>query len=154
MPRSKMTEEEKARKEQIRGVLSGLDIKSFGDIQSLFKEMVGEVLQNGLEGELEEELGYSKYDYRNKETENSRNGYSPKTVKTSYGEVDIKVPRDRNGEYEPQLIKKQQTTLTGGYRRKNTLYVQQGNDDLGYRSSYKGYLRFGVFRQHYQPDYR
>ena len=106
MARRKITEEEKARKEQIRGVLSGLNIKDFGDIQTLFKEMVGEVLQNGLEGELEEELGYSKYDYRNKETENSRNGYTPKTVKTSYGEVDINVPRDRNGEFEPQLVKK------------------------------------------------
>lgn len=118
MPRRKMTEEEKARKEQIQRVLSGLDIRGFGDIQSLFKEMVGEVLENGLEGELEEELGYSKYDYRNKETENSRNGYTPKTVKTSFGEVNINVPRDRNGEFEPQLVKKQQTTLTGDIEEK------------------------------------
>jgi len=122
MPKYKLSPEEreaeKARKEQIRGLLSGLEVKDFSDIQALFKEMVGEVLQNGLEGELDDELGYTKYDYRNKETENSRNGYSSKTLKTSYGDVDIKVPRDRNGEFEPQLVKKQQSTLTGDIEEK------------------------------------
>jgi hypothetical protein len=57
MPRYKLTEEERARKEQIRGIISGMEIKDFKDIQALFKEMVGEVLQAGLEGELEDELG-------------------------------------------------------------------------------------------------
>jgi len=122
MPKYKLTPEEReaeaARKEQIRNLLTGLDIKDFKDIQNLFKDMVGEVLQNGLEGELDNELGYTKYDYRNKETENSRNGYSSKTLKTSYGDVDIKIPRDRNGEFEPQLVKKQQTTLTGDIEEK------------------------------------
>lgn len=122
MPRYKLSPEEraaeKARKDQIRGLLAGLEVKDFSDIQTLFKEMVGEVLQNGLEGELDEELGYTKYDYRNKSTENSRNGYSPKTLKTSYGDVDIKVPRDRAGEFEPQLVKKQQNTLTGDIEEK------------------------------------
>jgi len=122
MPKYKLTPEEraaeKARKEQMRELLSGLEIKDFSDIQAFFKEMVGEVLQNGLEGELDDELGYTKYDYRNKETENSRNGYSPKTLKTSYGDVEIKVPRDRNGDFEPQFVKKQQTTLTGDIEEK------------------------------------
>ena len=122
MPKYKLSPEErgaeKERKEQIQGVLSGLEIKDFSDIQALFKEMVGEVLQNGLECELDDELGYTKYDYRNKETENSRNGYSNKTLKTSYGDVDIKVPRDRNGDFEPQIVRKQQTTLTGDIEEK------------------------------------
>lgn len=122
MPKYKLTPEEraaeKARKEQIRGLLCGLEIKDYSDIQSLFKEMVGEVLQNGLEGELDDELGYTRYDYRNKETENSRNGYSGKRLKTSYGDVELKVPRDRNGDFEPQLVKKQQNTLTGDIEEK------------------------------------
>jgi transposase-like protein len=122
MPKYKLSPEEREaerqRKEQIRGLLTGLEIKDFSDIQSLFKEMVGEVLENGLEGELDDELGYSKYDYRNKETANSRNGHSKKTLKTSYGEVGIKVPRDRSGEFEPQLVKKQQTTLSGDIEEK------------------------------------
>ena len=58
------------------------------------------------------ELGYSKYDYRNKETDNSRNGHSSKTMHTSYGDMDVAIPRDRNGDYEPQLIKKYQNTVT------------------------------------------
>ena len=80
--------------------------------------MVGEVLENGLEAELDDELGYSKYDYRNKDTENSRNGYSRKSVKTSAGSVEIAVPRDRNGEFEPQIIKKNETSLTGDIEEK------------------------------------
>lgn len=83
------------------------------DLRSVFKEMVGEVLENGLEAELDDELGYSRYDYRNKETENSRNGHSRKTMKTSAGEVEIAVPRDRNGEFEPKPVGRNETTLGG-----------------------------------------
>ena len=117
MPKYKLSADEralqKARKDNIRSLLSDLDVKDFKDIQALFKDMVGEVLENGLEGELDDELGYTKYDYRNKETGNSRNGHSRKNLKTSYGDVELKVPRDRNGEFEPQLVRKQQSTLTG-----------------------------------------
>ena len=67
---------------------------------------------DSLDEELDEELGYSKYDYRNKETDNSRNGHSSKTMHTSYGDMDVAIPRDRNGDYEPQLIKKYQNTVT------------------------------------------
>ncbi len=122
MPRYKKSPEERAaereRKENLRNIMKGLDIKNFNDIQDVFKMMVGEILENGLEGELDDELGYSKYDYRNKESDNSRNGYSKKTLKTSFGETEIKVPRDRNGEFEPQLVKKHQTTLTGDIEEK------------------------------------
>ena len=54
-------------------------------VQELFKELVGTVLENGLEGELDVGLGYSRYDHRNKDTDNSRNGYSQKTVQSSSG---------------------------------------------------------------------
>ena len=53
-------------------------INDVAGVQELFKEMVSTVLENGLEGELDEELGYTKYDYRNKSTDNSRNGYTEK----------------------------------------------------------------------------
>ena len=122
MPRYKLSPEERAaekeRKANLRNLMQGLEVKNFDDLRDVFKLMVGEILENGLEGELDDELGYSKYDYRNKEGENSRNGYSKKTVKTSFGDAEIKVPRDRNGEYEPQLIKKHQTTLTGDIEEK------------------------------------
>ena len=73
----------KERREKLREFLSLLEVEDIRDLKSVFKEMVGEVLENGLEAELDDELGYTKYDYRNKETENSRNGHSTKTVKTS-----------------------------------------------------------------------
>lgn len=87
-------------------------------VQELFKEMVGAVLQNGLEGELDDELGYSKYDYHNKQTDNSRNGYSEKTLKMSLGNLDISIPRDRKGEFDPQLVKKNQTSLSSDIEEK------------------------------------
>ncbi len=59
-----------------------------------------------LEAEMEEHLGYSKYDYRNKETDDSRNGYSPKTVTSSMGTIDLDIPRDRRGEFKPQIVQK------------------------------------------------
>ena len=62
-----------------------------------------------LEAEMDEKLGYSKYDYKNKETDDSRNGYSKKTVVSSLGEINLDIPRDRKGEFEPQAIKKNQT---------------------------------------------
>jgi transposase-like protein len=97
---------------------AGLQCESVADVQELFKDMVAMTLENGLEGELDEELGYTKYDYRNKQTDNSRNGYSEKTLKSSLGEMEIAVPRDRKGEFEPQLVKKNQTTLSGDIEEK------------------------------------
>ena len=61
---------------------------------------------------LEEELGYSRYDSKNKRTDNSRNGSYKKTVSSSQGEIDLKVPRDRNGDYEPQIVKKHQMDVS------------------------------------------
>lgn len=118
MPRRKRTPEEIARKAKVRELMQELDISNMSDINALFKEFVGDILENGLEAELDDELGYSKYDYRNKDTDNSRNGHSSKTMKTSFGEVDIDVPRDRKGEFEPQLVKKQQTSLSGDIEEK------------------------------------
>ena len=65
-----------------------------------------------MDAELEEELGYSRYDYKNKRTDNSRNGSYKKTVSSSQGEIDLKVPRDRNGDYEPQIVKKHQMDVS------------------------------------------
>lgn len=88
------------------------NIGSMDDIQDLFKETIAEFMENGLEAELDEELGYNKYDFKNKDTDNSHNGYSGKRLRTSFGTVDVSVPRDRNGEFEPQLLKKNQTSIS------------------------------------------
>ncbi len=112
MARKNRTPEENARRAKIRELLQVGNISSMDDIQNLFKETIAEFMENGLEAELDEELGYSKYDYRNKETDNSRNGHSSKTLKTSFGDVDVSIPRDRKGEFEPQLLKKNQTSIS------------------------------------------
>lgn len=112
MSRRKRTPEEEARREKIRELLQVSNIGSMADIQNLFKETIAEFMENGLEAELDEDLGYSKYDYKNKEGTNSRNGHSQKTIKTSFGNIEIETPRDRNGEFEPQLLKKNQTSIT------------------------------------------
>lgn len=112
MARKNRSAEENERRAKIRELLKSSDIGSMEDIQNLFKETIAEFMENGLEAELDDELGYSKYDYRNKETKNSRNGHSGKTLRTSFGEVDITVSRDRKGEFEPQVLKKNQTSVS------------------------------------------
>ncbi len=77
------------------------DVQSMPDIHNLFKETIAMFLQNRLEAELEDELGYAKHDVGNKQTKNSRNGHSNKTLKSSFGNMEVAVPRDRLGEFEP-----------------------------------------------------
>ena len=103
-----------AMREMMQGYLkeNDISIKSGNDVNSIMRDMMSVLLEGVLDEELNEELGYSKYDYRNKETDNSRNGHSRKTMRTSYGDMDIAIPRDRKGEYEPQLIPKYQNTVT------------------------------------------
>ena len=118
MARRNRDPEREAKREKMSSLLQELKVSSMEDIHDLFKEMIGTFLENGLEGELDEELGYTKYDYKNKVTENSRNGTSPKKVRSSYGEIDLNVPRDRKGEFEPELVKKQQTSISGDIEEK------------------------------------
>ena len=78
-------------------------------IKEDLKKLIQQTLREALEAELEEFLGYSKYERGEKD--NYRNGYISKTVKTAVGEVEIETPRDRNGEFEPKIIKKRQKVL-------------------------------------------
>lgn len=118
MAKRKRTPEEQERRDKIRELLQISGVSSMDDIQDLFKETIAEFMENGLEAELDDELGYSRYDYKNKETENSRNGYSKKTLKTGFGEAEIDVPRDRKGEFEPQILKKNQTSVSQAIEEK------------------------------------
>lgn len=115
-PEDRATKE--ARRKQIRELLGQLDVSDMSDLREQFREMLGWILENGLEAELDEELGYSKHDYKNKTDRNSRNGHSRKTMKTSFNEMELAIPRDREGEFEPQIVKKQKTTLTGDIEKK------------------------------------
>ena len=91
---------------------NNVTVKDGTDVNSIMRDMMSIILEGALDQEMDEELGYSKYDYRNKETDNSRNGHSQKTMHTSYGDMEIDIPRDRKGEFEPQIVKKYQNTVT------------------------------------------
>jgi len=76
-------------------LLKGNDFKSVEDISAYLKDIFKDLIQEMLEAELEVKLGYSKNDVKNKATDNSRNGYNQKTIKTEFEEIPIQIPRDR-----------------------------------------------------------
>ena len=90
-------------------------IKDYDDPMDIFREnglmkqLKKAIVERIMEGELTTTLGYEKYDALGNNSGNSRNGYSEKTLKSNDGHIPIKVPRDRNGEYEPKIISKNQT---------------------------------------------
>ena len=112
MAKRKRIPEENARREAIRELLQMSNVESMEDVQNLFKETIATFMEAGLESELDDELGYDRYDYKNKQTDNSRNGHSQKTLRTSFGDVEVDIPRDRKGEFDPQLLKKGQTSIS------------------------------------------
>ena len=72
-------------------------------------------MEDSLDAELEETLGCGKYDHTARGesgTTNNRNGHSKKTLKTSAGKIDINIPRDRNGKFEPRILPKNQTSIS------------------------------------------
>ena len=109
---------------KLKELIAEYGIKDMNDVHDFVKMLTAETIQAALDAELDSELGYSKYDYKNKQTSNSRNGYSPKTVQGSMGEVEIQVPRDREGEFEPQLVKKHQTDISSIEDKVIFLYSQ------------------------------
>lgn len=89
------------------------ECKSVEDVHEMMKNLFKDTIQEVFEAEIDTQLGYKKHSSDGDNTGNSRNGYSPKTIKTKFGNSELKVPRDRNGEYEPQIIKKYETTANG-----------------------------------------
>ena len=118
---------EKTSKELLKEFVSSQHFTSTTDIMNSMKELFSDVLQTVMEAELEDKLGYEKSERVSSNDEktvskNYRNGYSKKTVKTQIGEVDVKIPRDRNGEYEPQIIGKYDRNADGMEEKILALY--------------------------------
>ena len=92
--------------EQVKQFIRDGSIQSMEDVQNALKDLFGQTLQAMLEGELESHLGYSKGEAKADPTSgNRRNGHGVKSVRSSYGEVDIAVPRDREADFEPLIVK-------------------------------------------------
>ena len=86
-------------KDQIRQIITENNITSVADVYSLLKDSFKDILQELLEAEMDATLGYEKNCKGDLKSDNKRNGHSSKTLKSQYGEFQIDVPRDRNGEY-------------------------------------------------------
>ena len=104
--------EEAARREKIRELLELAGVNGMDDIQQLFRETIAEFMETGLDAELDEHLGYDRYDTKEKDTDDSRNGHSSKTLRTSFGDTPIQIPRDRKGEFDPVILRKNQTSIS------------------------------------------
>lgn len=81
------------------------------DSKTLVQNLVKQTLEAFLELEMEEHLGYTKYAADGRGTGNSRNGSASKTVRGDFGEIEIDTPRDRNGEFDPKIVAKRQTSI-------------------------------------------
>jgi len=83
------------------------------EMQDAIKDVFGPMFEAILQGEMDTHLGYASNDHSDKETDNRRNGYSAKKVKTAYGEIPLDVPRDRQSSFEPQIIPKRVRDISG-----------------------------------------
>lgn len=83
------------------------------EMQDAIKDVFGPMLEAMLQGEMDSHLGYASNDHGSKDTDNRRNGYIDKTVRSSFGEIPVSVPRDRDGSFEPQAIPKRSKDITG-----------------------------------------
>src|SRR5690606_28192174 len=104
--------------------------KSIDDVMGkngLIQRLVKDVLENILEAEMEEHLGRNKYE-RQKDVDNNdrnyRNGYSQKNLRSSFGDVDLDIPRDRKGEFEPKIVKKYETVCNELDKKIISLYAK------------------------------
>lgn len=111
-------------KEHLRQIIRENDIRNVGDIYNLLKDSFKDMMQEMLEAEMDVSIGYPKNDKGEIVVDNKRNGHTPKTVKSQYGEFEVDVPRDRNGEFEPKIIPKYQRGISGIEEKVISLYAR------------------------------
>lgn len=101
-----MRSKNKSKNELVQAILDTYQPETAKDVQDALKDVFGPMFEAMLQGEMNSHLGYENNDKREKETGNRRNGYISKNVKTSMGEMQVEVPRDREGSFEPEIIPK------------------------------------------------
>lgn len=111
-------------KEQLRQIIKENDIQNVGDIYNLLKDSFKDMMQEMLEAEMDVSLGYPKNEKGNLLIDNKRNGYTTKAIKSQYGEFEVDVPRDRNGDFEPKIIPKYQRDVSGIEDKVISLYAR------------------------------
>ena len=103
----------KVAKELLREYVRTQKFATTEQVLEAMKEMFKDIMQEALEAEMDDHLGYDKYDVASKSNSNIRNGYSKKTVKSELGNVELDIPRDRAGEFEAKIVPKYQRNITG-----------------------------------------
>lgn len=111
-------------KEQLRELIKEKRLVTADDVQNMLKEMFADTLQEMLEAELDTELGYPKNGSKPEGGGNRRNGHTKKSIRSQYGELDIEVPRDREGDFEPIIVKKHQKDVAGIEEQILALYAK------------------------------
>lgn len=111
-------------KNQIRQMIQQNDLSTVTDVYAFMRESFKDILQELMEAEMDATLGYSKNQKGDIDNPNKRNGYSKKTLKSQFGEIPIDVPRDREGEFEPQIIQKHQRDISGLEEKIISLYAR------------------------------
>ncbi len=111
-------------REELKKLLKAKGVKSLDDFNAFMRDISKNVVETILDGELTDHLGYEKHDQKAKTTDNARNGFTPKALKSKFGEIDLEVPRDRKSEFEPQIIKKRQKDISGLEEKIISLYAK------------------------------
>jgi len=94
----------------IQGLLEEYDIETAEDIQDALADLLGGTIKGMMEAEMDDHLGYDRYE--RSEESNARNGHKTKKARSKYGEVDLEVPQDRKGTFEPKVVKKRQKDIS------------------------------------------
>ena len=110
--------------EVLEKIIKEREVKDMSDVNSIIKEFASQLLETMLEAELTSQIGFQKNSMDTKDTSNRRNGYSFKNLKTDLGDLKLKQPRDRAGEFDPIIVKKHQRTLEGMEEKIIQLFIQ------------------------------
>ena len=120
----KMTRRERKENPIVIAILKEYQPKKVEDMQNALKDIFGPMFEAMLKGEMDTHLGYYSNERTEKKNSNRRNGYSHKNIKTSFGEVELEVPRDRDSSFEPQIIKKRQKDVSDIESKVLSLYAK------------------------------
>ena len=111
-------------KEVVREIIEENNFQTPQEIMKFLKDSFKDILQEMLEAEMDVHLGYSKGEKPPANSDNSRNGYSSKTVRSELGPVELNIPRDRKGEYNPKIVPKYSRDVSGIEEKVISLYAK------------------------------
>ncbi len=119
-----MRSKNKSKNELVNAILETYQPETAKDVQDALKDVFGPLFEAMLQGEMNGHLGYENNSKEKKSTENRRNGYITKNIKTSMGETTIEVPRDRDGSFEPQIIPKRTKDISDIDKKVLSMYAK------------------------------